>query len=589
MNKYWKKVDEYVNSYFLAFTLILAVSTFLRFKYAFFDGMWVDEGRYARLALDVASHPLQYSTEAPLQRSASSLPPVFPYLLAISTYIFSNADFAVRIVSPLTSVGAIAVTYKLGEKMKNEATGLIAAGLLALIPTYWFLSERILVEATLTLTYSAAIFALYYGFSEREYSKYAIYALGPLTGLAIMTKQPAYTLGPVILLYTVYKKREALRSLYDSFEFDLARKEFGDLGVAVLLGALSLVPWMINNMYACGFPLCGFLQAISFSASSGSANAAIFSVQSSFYFLTNLASIASLPVAALVAIRVGHLAIDRSEDSEDMMKRGGAIIALTILAFLLDRRLAPMFLVSSISLLAKKDYEKLLWIWTGIGIGFMSIPGVKVPRYIAFVFPALSLLAAMTIYNLSSWIGKITDRSAAKYGAIVGIILFAVIFTYPQGNARMQQMNNPNSPVATMGPVGEWLDQNTSEDAKMVAPSNRQMMFYAYPRLAWFPDDNQTEFERHLVEEDIDYVIADTYEKAQPEWMQYIPPFRVPNSQRQGLRSGQITPQQVGSQFRPPPDYLVTIESFGQARMPLTQNRQQPQFIIYRVNQSALR
>lgn len=569
---------------------MLGLSTFFRFRYAFFDGMWVDEGRYARIALDIASHPLSYTSEAPVGRGPPSLPPVFPYLLAVSSYIFPNADFAVRVVSPLLSVGAIGLTYRIGSEMKNKTTGLMAAVFLAIIPTFWFMSERILVEATLTAVYAAAIFSLYYGFEDREFSRYALYALGPLTAIAIMTKQPAYTLGPVILFYTAYKKWEVLEELYEDFDAELLKNEFKDFGIAVGLGALTLVPWSLNGLNTCGFPLCGLLSALSFAtASSGGVNSAVFSVQSSFYFITALPGIVAVPVAALVFLRAAYYVLDLSDEARVLARRLGAMTVLTVLAFVVQKKLVPMALISSLALLARTDHEKLLWLWTGIGIGFMSIPAVKVPRYITFVFPALAMISAITVYDLSGWIGRITESSLGKYGTIALLLGLTLFLTFPQGIARMQQMDNPNSPMKAMEEAGNWLDRNTSENATIVASSNRQMMFYAYPRLAYFPKDNRTVFEQNLQERDVDYVVVDVYEKAQPRWMQYMPPFRIPNSDRQALNQGRISPQQFSSRFGPSPDYLEQVKVFGRSRMPLTQSRAQPQFIVYRVNQTALR
>ncbi|MFB6265783.1 MAG: hypothetical protein ABEI07_01735, partial [Candidatus Nanohaloarchaea archaeon] len=101
-------VEEVIRDWrFLTLMAVIGVAAFLRFKYAFFNGVWVDEGRYARLAFELSNHLWSYSTMPEWRGQVTSYPPIYPYLLAISTAILGKTDFAVRIVSPL--MGTVAV------------------------------------------------------------------------------------------------------------------------------------------------------------------------------------------------------------------------------------------------------------------------------------------------------------------------------------------------------------------------------------------------------------------------------------------------------------------------------------------------
>lgn len=577
--------EDVKNPYFVALLVILGVATFLRFKYAFFQGMWVDEGRYARAALEIANHPWSYSTVEAYKGQITGWPPVYTYMLAFSTYVFGKTDFAIRFVSPAVSILGIAITYWMGSQMKNRAVGLLTAAMLAINPIYWFLSDRILIGATLTVIYTATMAALYYGLEDREYSKYALWAVGPLTALTLMTKQPAYTLGLIVPIYYIYRRRDRIDELRRSRKLEDLFYSFKDAWAALGLGVLTLLPWMLRNQAVCGVPLCGLQRAMQFASQSRNVDAAITSVQSSLYFIQNLPSIITLPLAAVLAVKVGLYILDwADEDPDHLVKAGAAIIFLTGFAYIFKIELLAMALISSISLLANRDSEKLLWLWAGIGIGFMSIPAVKVPRYIVFVVPALTTLGAITIYEMSGWISKVADNSLVTPVRIAAVLLLPVLFmSYTAG------MNNMRlGGFSELEPAGKWAGQNLPEDAVIVSSSKNQMMTYAYPRVAHMPPKNKSEFKNFVEEKNATHMILDVYERAQPQWTQTdIAPYRLPNQVRAKIQKGQISPQQAGMMFKNNPDYLIPLQSFGKTRMPLS-NRAQPIVIVYRINRTAL-
>ncbi|MFB6292337.1 MAG: ArnT family glycosyltransferase [Candidatus Nanohaloarchaea archaeon] len=580
---------EIQDRYFLVLLLVLAAATFVRFKYAFFDGMWVDEGRYARIGTEISRHLLDYSVLESWRGQITAYPPLYPYLIAISNLVLGQSEFAVRVVSPLMGVLAVGITYFTGKEMANKEVGLAAAALMALNPIAWFLSERILVGITFAAVYSAAVFCLYYGLEDREYSKYAIWAIGPLVALNILTKQPAYTLGVLIPLYFVYKKRNEFREvLMDDVEFaktklyetitDVNYYISGGLGIAVL------APWMLRNQAVCGVPLCGLARAMEFA--SKSTNPATSSVQGTFYYLFAMGTIVTLPVALLLLARVGYYLLKQVDvDPDGLVKRGAAVLFLTGAAYLAIPRLVPMALLSSIAFLARTDSEKLLWLWIGIGIGFMSIPTVKVPRYIVFVIPALTIVAGITLYEFSRWASDALDSSMVTKGRVlVAVMIPLLAFSFLQGSQMVSRGG-----FAQAEPAGEWLAQNTPEDAAFAASSPAILRYYIYPRMAYRFPENRSEFREFVEEKDINYIEVDVYERTQPDWVQTsIPPYRLPNTVRIKVQRGQMSAQQAAKMFSNPPDYLVPVKTVGKTRMPL--NRQtQPVAMIYRINRSAMR
>ncbi len=162
------------NKYALVLLGIIGFSAAIRFKYAFFDGMWVDESIHGRIAKEVPKHLLEYSL--PDKGGAmTKRPPVYNYILVISNMVFGDlvgTDTAVRIVSPIMGTLGVLPTYLLGREVKNRDVGLAAAALTSVNGTYWFLSERILMGATLTTLFTTTLLAFYYGLEDKKYSKY---------------------------------------------------------------------------------------------------------------------------------------------------------------------------------------------------------------------------------------------------------------------------------------------------------------------------------------------------------------------------------------------------------------------------------
>lgn len=592
MNQIADDIKRYLKDpYYLAFLFILAAAAYLRFEYAFFEGLWVDEGRYGRSALAVSSHLLSFSGIDAWKGQITSFPPVYTYLLALSTYVFGKTELAIRVVSPIMGVAGVALTYFLGREIKNREVGLIAAALIAVNPVFWFLSERVLIGATFATLYTAAIFCLYYGLEQRKYSRYALWSLGPLIALNIMTKQPAYTLGLVIPLYFIYKKRGELRQLL--FE-DVRLKESSayqktlmnrDYYVAIGLGIATLTPWILRNLAVCSAPLCGLSRATKFAQVSSAAEWA--STGGPFYFISNMPAVVTIPVSLLILFRIGQYLIDWTEKDEDMLVKYSALtLALVGASYLVAPRLVPMVLLTSIAFHATNDAEKLLWLWIGIGVGFMSIPQIKVPRYIVFTIPALVMVAGLALYSISNWLSRQLELKQLSAPKIATLMLLPILLiSFSQG-----LQNISKGGFEYLEPAGEWLDSNTPEDAVIVASSPAQTRYYTYPRMAYRMPENESEFRSFLAQKNISYVEIDVYERAQPKWAQTsLPPYRLPVSTVNDLKSGQKSGQEVVDSYGQPPKYLEPVKSFGRARVPLLGKKQlQPMVVIYRVNQSVL-
>jgi len=306
LNKIQRRLTEgFGNNYLLLLAGIILFSAAIRFQHAFFEGMWVDESRHARLAIELPKHFLTYSLPDVFGQ-LTKIPPVYQYLLAISNSTIGKVlgtDFAIRVVSPLMGTLTVISSYLLGREILNKKTGIIAASLVSVNGLVWFLSERILIGATLTFFFTTTILAFYYGLEDKRYSKYVIWSWGPLVFLTALSKQPGYVLGPIILIYSLYKKRNAVSDYFMSNKdlkdsdlwLELTNKNYY---IALGLFGLLMLPWTIRNMGACGFPLCSFKRALNIAQSSGGLD-----IRGTFFFLRSLPGTLTLPVAAFYRIK----------------------------------------------------------------------------------------------------------------------------------------------------------------------------------------------------------------------------------------------------------------------------------------------
>jgi 4-amino-4-deoxy-L-arabinose transferase-like glycosyltransferase len=579
--------EKLTDKYFLAIAAIVLFGAFIRFNYAFDPGMWVDEGRYGVIANYLTEHFLTYRD--PAHGVITDFPPVFPYLLAISSGILGKGEFAIKLISPLVGTAGIAVSYVLGSKMTNRNIGLLTAGLLAVSPTYWFMSNKVLVEVTLTVIYTAAILAAYIGFSDSDNYKYGLWALGPLVALGVMTKQPAFTLGLVLPIYFLYTRWDEVMDAWETEKFkesDLYVNTLSDINyyIGVGFGVLTMLPWTLRNIAVCGLPLCGVLKALNFASKDVSSPLA--DTAGTFFFIGSLPSIITLPVALIVVLRIGLYLWDWvDEDADYLVKAGFLTLILNGLTFFLAPRFFPMTLFTSMALYARQRHGKLLWLWIGIGVGFMSIPEIKVPRYILFTVPAFLILAGEVIHRLSNYIsGKVENAHVTAFKVSLVILIPLMAFSLMQGLAQVQ-----SSGFTGINDAGNWIAENSPEDAVVATTSPEQTRYAVHPRRTLKVAENESAFIQQIQEEDISYVQVDRWERTQAVWIQLsVPPYRLPDQMRGEIRSGRVSAQEVVDQYGQPPAYLEQVASFGQGRVPLTRDSQQPNSIVYRVNQSAL-
>ena len=542
-----KKLKEFWKDYYLVAVLVVAVAAVAwRVYMALQNGMWVDEGRYSLIANSLLKHPFEYSS--PYHGIVKNYGPVFPYLLYLSQLVLGQGKLAVYIVSPVIGGLSILMTYLLGKEMFGRLQGFIAAVLLSVSPVFTYINTRILVGSTLSLVYLVAISLMYYGLKDKKYSKYAMMALGPVLALGIITKQPAYFLGGIFLIY-LYRKT--------GFEFLTDYRNHRYVWFAAGLGVITLIPWFVRSFSICGLPLCTIEKVILHITRESAGKE--FSTAGSWHYLKTLGGLLSVPVAALVYFRYSAGTVYRAFMEMDVRKVGyvfGGFVLATAVQFLADPRFPrfmPFTVLFAYTLLQDSDERFLLWLWTAVGIGGMSVGLIKVPRYVMFTVPAILLLLSDFLVSIRDLIAENISLDGRKITAVL-LVIVAVLgyFSYRDTASRH---SNLKAGFQKLEEGGEWFQ---GKDVNVLATSPRQLMFFSGNDADFdMLSGNKSVLESKIRSGNYSYVVLDRYERTKTEEVKTV------NSN--WARSSLLTPVKV---FR---------------------QRDTPAVIVYRINPEEVR
>ncbi|QNN22578.1 glycosyltransferase family 39 protein [Planctomycetales bacterium ZRK34] len=119
-----------------------------------------DEGRYARASqvmLESGDYLVPRFDEEPrLQK-----PPLIYWLQSTAMALLGHNELAARLPSALATIGMIALTFWFAARCRDRMTGLIAAALLGTMPITLLVGRLAIIDPTLSLFWTAAIFAGY--------------------------------------------------------------------------------------------------------------------------------------------------------------------------------------------------------------------------------------------------------------------------------------------------------------------------------------------------------------------------------------------------------------------------------------------
>ncbi|MBS0176450.1 MAG: glycosyltransferase family 39 protein, partial [Nitrospira sp.] len=142
----------------LEMTLLALVGGWAYFANLHLSLLEGSEGLYAGIAgemgrrrefFDLTYHDVPYFNK----------PPLFFWLLNLSTSIWGDHEIALRLPGSLAAVGTIILTYVLGIRLVSPAAGFWAALVVATSHVFLWYGRRVLFDSTLTFLVTLALFA----------------------------------------------------------------------------------------------------------------------------------------------------------------------------------------------------------------------------------------------------------------------------------------------------------------------------------------------------------------------------------------------------------------------------------------------
>lgn len=137
-------------------------------------------------------------------------PPMVAYLIKISSFIFGNNEFAVRLPSILCWIIAGFYSFKLSNEIA-KGSGIYALFLLSILPFFFVQSVIMTPDLPLIAAWSASIYYLFQALINGKNN--AWYKLGLSFGLGLLSKYTIVLLIPSTLIYMLVE-RKTLKTLF---------------------------------------------------------------------------------------------------------------------------------------------------------------------------------------------------------------------------------------------------------------------------------------------------------------------------------------------------------------------------------------
>lgn len=162
-----------------------------------------------------------------------SKPPVIAWVIAITTGLFGDSDFAVRLASPLLHGATAGFLFLTGRTLWDSRTGFWITLTYLTVPAIWLSGAVISTDTPLFTAWSAGLYCL--ALLRREVSWPAAIGLGIAIGLGFMSKYAMiyFVIGTVLAMLLDKPTRQALLSVYG--------------GTAALIGLAILSPNLLWN------------------------------------------------------------------------------------------------------------------------------------------------------------------------------------------------------------------------------------------------------------------------------------------------------------------------------------------------------
>lgn len=166
----------------------------------------VDEIHYQTIAENILNH---HEFALKTGHPTSMRPLLYPAFLSAVHFFTGGVHMnAVRIVQIVLSLGIVWMVYLLGQKIFDKKTGLLAAFLFAVYPSFLFFTHFLLTEVLFTFLFILFIWFFLLFLETKRY--WHIWWAGFFLGLGALTRSILYPFTIVALIYLFLATRDTL-------------------------------------------------------------------------------------------------------------------------------------------------------------------------------------------------------------------------------------------------------------------------------------------------------------------------------------------------------------------------------------------
>ena len=186
--------------------LLLIGSLVFLFKLGGRDLWDPDEPRYAAIAREMRQSGDWIAPHLHGQIYLEK-PPLFFWLVNLSTFAFGNSELANRLPSGLAGLAVVVLTFILGSRLFGPEAGFLSG--LVLASGFYFpqISRWMMLDSLLTLCFLLSLAFLYFGLNRPERQRTYSLLAGVCMACGILAKGPlAYLPVPLMLIYTLMSR-----------------------------------------------------------------------------------------------------------------------------------------------------------------------------------------------------------------------------------------------------------------------------------------------------------------------------------------------------------------------------------------------
>ena len=172
------------------FLWIAALITILRIIYLFFNqrDLDIEESQYWSWSRDLAF-------------GYHSKPPMISWIIHLTTALFNNNEWAIRIFSPISYFFTSCLLYSLGKKLYQKEVGFWSGLTVLLLPGVTYSSTIISTDPLLLLFWSLALFSLVSACQSQRLGWWVV--CGIAIGLGLLSKYTMIAFVLSMILYSI--------------------------------------------------------------------------------------------------------------------------------------------------------------------------------------------------------------------------------------------------------------------------------------------------------------------------------------------------------------------------------------------------